>query len=219
MRSPISFRFLATTVLLAGTVLLGGLAARRMAEPLAIPLDRISSQILGWKTTGDQELPDYTLRTLNATSYLSRTYEKGPLRSEVFIAFYAQQRAGETMHSPKHCLPGAGWEIWKHDAALVPVDGKQVEINKYSIQNSGTRMLMFYWYQSKSRIYASEYVGKILLARDTVLTGHTAGSIVRVMLPDVPGADQEGIAFVSELIPQVQQCFAGTQLSKMSSLR
>ena len=201
-----SFPFLATTALLVGTLLLGGMTARRIPETLAVPLDRIDAHVSGWTFLSDQELPAGTLRQLKCTSYLSRTYQKGPSQLGLFIAFYAQQRAGESMHSPKHCLPGAGWEIWKHDSAFVPVDGKLVEINKYSIQNSGTRMLMFYWYQSKNRIFASEYLGKMLLARDTVMTGQTAGSIVRIMLPDTAGADKEGVAFASDLIPEVQRC-------------
>ena len=68
-------------------------------------------------------------------------------------------------------------------------------------------MLMFYWYQSKTRIIASEYLGKIMLARDTIVTGHTAGSIVRIMLPDIPGATEAGTTFIAQLIPQVQRCF------------
>jgi len=82
-----------------------------------------------------------------------------------------------------------------------------VQINKYSIQNSGSRMLMFYWYQSKTRILASEYLGKIQLARDAVLTGNTSGSIVRIMLPDTPAADEQGIFFAKRLIPEVEHCF------------
>lgn len=183
------------------------MASRRIPEPLAVPLDRISSQMSGWQEVRAQELPDYTLRALNATSYLSRIYRKGPTEAELFVAFYAQQRAGESMHSPKHCLPGAGWEIWQHDSAMVMFNGAPVEINKYSIQNSGNRMLMFYWYQSKGRIYDSEYLGKVLLARDTMLTGHTAGSIVRVMVPDRPGAAEAGANFASFVIPEVQRCF------------
>ena len=131
---------------------------------------------------------------------------------ELFIAYYAQQRAGESMHSPKHCLPGGGWEIWKQDSELLTVRGKQFEINKYSIQNSGSRMLMFYWYQSKTRIVASEYIGKLLLARDTLLSGHTSGSIVRIMLPDSPAISNEGLAFATRLIPEVERCF-GSQVS------
>lgn len=120
------------------------------------------------------------------------------------------------MHSPKHCLPGSGWEIWRQDSALIPLNGMQVQVNKYAIQNLGKRMLMFYWYQSKNRIVSSEYVGKILLAKDTLMTGQTAAAIVRVLLPDTPGADQKGIDFVSELIPEVQRCFGGNRFAKTS---
>jgi EpsI family protein len=206
MKNPI-LPFAATASLLLGTTLLSGLTARRIPEQLVRPLDRIDPQIEGWMAAGDHTLPAPTLHALDATSYLARTYRKGNSQLDLFVAFYAQQRAGESMHSPKHCLPGAGWEIWNHDSAFVPVHGRQVEINKYSIQNSGTRMLMFYWYQSKSRIVASEYIGKILLARDTVLSGHTAGSIVRIMLPDTPAANAEGVAFATRLIPEVERCF------------
>lgn len=205
MRNPFLV-FLATVTLLIATALMLGLANRRVPEPLAVPLDQIDSQIAGWRAVRVQALPDGTLRTLNATSYLSRTYQKGKTQLDLFIAFYAEQRAGETMHSPKHCLPGAGWEIWKHDSAWIPVNGQTVQVNKYSIQNSGARMLMLYWYQSRTRIYASEYLGKVLLARDTLLTGHTAGSIVRVMVPDSPGAAEEGIVFATSVIPLIQHC-------------
>lgn len=201
-----SLVFPATVSLLIATAFMAGIANRRSPEPLAVPLGQIDSQIAGWRAVRDQALPDSTLHTLNATSYLSRTYGKGKIQLDLFIAFYAQQRAGESMHSPKHCLPGAGWEIWKHDSAWIPVNGQAVEINKYSIQNSGTRMLMLYWYQSRTRIYASEYLGKVLLARDTMLTGHTAGSIVRVMVPDYPSAAEEGVAFATSVIPEVQRC-------------
>jgi len=207
MRSSLSFLLLATAGLLVGTLLLSGLAGRRIPEPLAVPLAQIDSHLLGWTATNDRTLPAGTLHSLKATSYLERSYQKGPQQLDVFVAFYAQQRAGESMHSPKHCLPGAGWEIWKHDSAFIPVNGQQFEINKYSIQNAGTRMLMFYWYQSKNRIFASEYLGKALLVRDTLLTGHTAGSIVRIILPDAPGAEQEGTAFAQKLIPEVERCF------------
>jgi hypothetical protein len=74
-------------------------------------------------------------------------------------------------------------------------------------------MLMFYWYQSKTRIVASEYMGKILLARDTLLSGHTAGSIVRIMLPDTPAANAEGVAFATRLIPEVERCFGSQAVS------
>ena len=202
--------FAVTVGLLGGTAVLAALSTRRIPEALQSPLEAIDSQISGWTAVKDQTLGPSVLKALNPTSYLSRRYQKKSSDLDLFVAFYAQQRAGESMHSPKHCLPGGGWDIWKHDSMLVPLDGQQIRVNKYSIQNQGARMLMVYWYQSKDRIVANEYFGKLLLARDTVLTGHTAGSIVRIVLADVPGADQDGAAFASKLIPQVQRCFGSS---------
>src|SRR5690348_3852074 len=202
-----------TAVLLLGTTLLSGLTSLRVPDQLAVPLDQIDSTLAGWTAAGDQTLPAPTLRALALTAYLSRTYRKDQSNLDLFIAFYAQQRAGESMHSPKHCLPGAGWEIWKHDSAFIPVHGRQVQINKYSIENSGARMLMFYWYQSKTRIVANEYIGKIRLAQDTIFSGHTAGSIVRIILPDTPAAGEAGAAFATSLIPEVERCF-GSQITQ-----
>ena len=111
------------------------------------------------------------------------------------------------MHSPKHCLPGAGWEIWDYGSSNIAMGGRNFEVNKYSIQNGGDRRLVLYWYQSKGRIIASEYMGKILLARDALLQNSTAASIVRIIVPDQPGALEYARDFASELIPEVQHAF------------
>ena len=69
-----------------------------------------------------------------------------------------------------------------------------------------TRSLVFYWYQSPNRVIASEYLGKIMLVRDALFDGKTAGSIVRIVLPDVPESRDEGKAFATALIPEMQLC-------------
>ena len=210
MPGSLSARFVGTVALLMGTLLAEHLTERRVPDALVRPLDRISSQLGGWSAIGDHALPAPTLHSLNATAYLSREYRKGDQALDLFIAFYAEQRAGESMHSPKHCLPGAGWEIWQLGSARIPVDGTTVSVNKYSIENAGVRKTMFYWYQSKDRIIASEYLGKILLARDTLLTGRTGGSIVRLILADTPAATSEGVAFAANVIPEVWRCIGRT---------
>ncbi len=203
----VSLGYIGTVLLLAATLAGYTLSERRKADFLSQPLETIEKQIGGWTVVGDEPLSSGVLGRLQLTSYIDRTYEKQGTKLELFIAFYAQQHAGESMHSPKYCLPGAGWEIWKHDSAMVPVKSGLVKINQYSIQNSGRRMLVFYWYQSKHRIIASEYMGKILLARDALLDGRTSGSLVRITIPDTSSAPAEGTAFAAALIPQVQRCF------------
>jgi EpsI family protein len=200
-------QFLITVLLLSATLVASRLSERRRSEYLAQPLENIDRQVAGWRAISDQTLGARVLKVLLPTSYLARTYQKGNRQLGLWIAFYAQQRAGEAMHSPKACLPGGGWEIWNYDSALIPVAGRQVRVNKYSIDNSGQRMLMFYWYQSRQRIIASEYLGKLLLVRDALVDGRTAGSIVRITIPDAAGASDEAVTFASGLIPQVDRCF------------
>jgi EpsI family protein len=207
MKTTVSIRFFATVGLLAGAGFLAARFERTAPDPLDVPLDQIARNIAGWTEVKSDRLSPGILKALDPTSYLSRQYQKNDMPLDLFIAFYAKQRAGESMHSPKHCLPGGGWEIWKHGSATISVEGTPTRINMYSIQNSGQRLLMFYWYQSKRQIIASEYMGKILLARDALLTGQTSASIVRMTIRDVPGAEAEGVAFASQLVPQVQLCF------------
>jgi hypothetical protein len=50
-------------------------------------------------------------------------------------------------------------------------------------------------------------MGKLLLVREALLENSTAGSIVRIIVPDRPGALESARAFASELIPQVRRSF------------
>src|SRR5260370_36656427 len=124
---------------LGGTFLLGTapLAAARLTSYrksalLARPLDSIDRSISGLTGTDNPPPSDRVLEKLLLTSYLSRTYRKAGIEADLFIAFYAHQRAGESMHSPKHCLPGSGWEIWDYSSADIPVNGRSVRVDKYS---------------------------------------------------------------------------------------
>lgn len=201
----------ATFLLLSATLTASRLTSYRQPGLLVKPLDSIDRRIAGFTATDNPALTDRVLARLLPTSYISRDYRKPGMRADLFIAFYAEQRAGESMHSPKHCLPGAGWEIWNYGGMEIPANGRLYKVNKYSISHEAERMLVLYWYQSKERIVASEYMGKILLARDALLQNSTAGSIVRITVPDQPGALEDARSFASELIPQVQRCFGSVQ--------
>jgi EpsI family protein len=207
VRSRIPWHLVGTVLLLTATLAASKLMAYRKPETLVKPLDSIDRHVGGLTGADNPALTDRVLAVLKPTSYISRTYRKPGFQADLFISYYAQQRAGESMHSPKNCLPGAGWEIWDYGSTEILVNGMSVKVNKFSIANAGQRMLVLYWYQSKNRIIASEYQGKILLARDAFLQKSTAASIVRIIVPDQPGALEAARSLASELIPQVQRCF------------
>ena len=207
----VPLHLLITLLLLSATLAASLWADRREPSPLAAPLDSISSQIAGWTSAGNMTLKDRIAASLAATSYLSRTYRKGQAQLDMFTAFYAQQRAGDTMHSPKYCLPGGGWEFADMRTINLELPGPKVTVNRAVIQRGGERQLMLYWYQSPTRIVASEYQNKFFLVWDGLVHGNQGGSIVRVMLPDGPGAEAEAVNFAVNLIPQMRRSLGATE--------
>jgi EpsI family protein len=170
-------------------------------------LTSIDTRIGAWSAESSSILSNPVARTLRASEYLLRNYRNGSREISLFVAYYANQRAGETMHSPRHCLPGGGWEIWEYGTLPLRVNGGSVRVNQLSVQHGPQKYIVLYWYQSPSRIVANEYLGKILLVKDAVMRGSTSGSIVRLTMVDRPGALADGAAFASQLIPQIQRCY------------
>jgi len=203
-------RFAAVIVaMLATTLLASELSDRRAGEELDSPLESLPIEIGNWNGTELGRLNEATEQVLKASAYLSRSYHQGDREMGFFIAFYAMQQAGETMHSPKHCLPGTGWEIWDYESVELPMDDGVATINKYYIQSGRNRQIVYYWYQTKDRVIASEYYAKICMVADAVLKGRTAGSIVRMTMPDAPWAHEEGPAFAASVIPLVRDRLPG----------
>jgi EpsI family protein len=202
-----AWRFAGAAAILCATLAASAFAERRRPEALAQPLKSIPQSIAGWKFAGDAPLPPSTLKLLVPSDYVSRVYSQAGKPLGLFIAYYAEQRAGESMHSPKHCLPGGGWEIWKYDSIQVPFRDAAVTVNKYSIHQGNERQVVLYWYQSRSRIIASEYLGKFLLMKDAAFTGRTDGALVRIVVPDEPEAVGQAVKFAAGLIPYVERCY------------
>jgi len=198
-----------TLLMLAGTLTATKLAARRNPQPLAQPLSNIPMEIDGWAGASGADLSEEVQGVLKATNILSRVYRRGGTTVDLFIAYYAEQRAGESMHSPRNCLPGNGWEIGAYGGQEVHVGDQRYTINRYVVEKGLERMTVLYWYQSRSGIVASEYLGKVLLIKNTIVDGVTGGSIVRLTFSDRTGSIPEAVELASHLIPEVRKCIGG----------
>lgn len=199
------------TVLLAMSALTGMATAaskHRPKESLAQPLESIEPVLGDWRVESTPTFAERSLSKLVPTELLSRTYRNSAgRRVGVLVTYYAAQSAGVGMHSPKDCLPGGGWEIWQYGSAVVPAGTSGVTVNRYSIQRGGQRAVVLYWYQSRDRLFASEYLGKVLLLRDAMLKNSTAAALVRLTVADQPGAVEDGIKLAAQLIPGLRRSF------------
>jgi EpsI family protein len=198
--------YAAVCLLLSSTVLALRVTDARKPDTLETALESIGTRITDWQLASTATLNAVELQAVRPTAYIARTYSRGDLQAGVFVAYYALQRAGESMHSPRNCLPGEGWDIWQQGSVQIDLDGKPVDINRTLIQNAGNRLAVLYWYQSRSRIIANEYVGKLLLVRDALLNRSTGGALVRITLPESAAMGPEGAQFAAGLMREVQRC-------------
>jgi EpsI family protein len=201
--------FILTCLALAATWAIVGYAERNPPQALVRPLYDIPTEIAGWKGKDDPPQATRILLSLDATALLSRTYRKEGSELGLFVAYYAKQKAGESMHSPKYCLPGGGWEPLETTFVTIRTALGEASINKYVIQKDGAKSLVLYWYQSPRRIVASEYAGKALLFWDGLIHRRQGGSIVRLTMPATPEGLEDGLLVAPAVIAEVQRCLGG----------
>ena len=210
-----SYRYVATLAILAATMAAARLASGIEPTALVHPLDSIPASIGPWTAAGEETLSENELSILQPSSYLLRSYRLDepppgsaakPTQMQLLVVYYARQQVGQSMHSPKNCLPGS-WEVRASGTAVVPVGaGRQARVNTYAIQRDEQKQLILYWYESKGWLAASEFTAKFYLLRDTVAERRSPGALIRLDFPDQPGALEAGESFAAAVIPQIRRC-------------
>ena len=198
--------WIAASLLLAATLALAKLPHGRKVE-LPQPLSVFPAEFGEWQGF-DYVLEPHIIAASGADGYLNRDYVRpGAENVSLYIGFYKSQQTGDLIHSPKNCLPGAGWHpysSWITDLKLA--NGRQFPINAYIVQNEREKLLVLYWYQSHGRIIASEYQAKIYMVLDGIQLGRTDSALVRIATkigddPDRPY--RLALAFAREVAPKL----------------
>jgi EpsI family protein len=188
----------------------GGAALRLdAATPHAVDMPALESlSVPNAVIVGDERLDEDTERVLQADRYLQRSYEFSGVPVDVLVAFYASQESGHTIHSPLNCLPGTGWTWSSRDLEnIATIDGRTITVNRNIATLGGEQLLVYYWYQSRGRVTASDYRNKFLLVRDAILLHRSDGALVRVTTPWPVDADESGhpATFVRDLYSTLTQ--------------
>lgn len=148
---------------------------------------------------------------LNFDDYLLANYQKAPTTPPInlYVGYYATQRADKVPHSPRACLPGGGWKITDFDTTALPSDGKtdrSLQVNRAVISNGVHKQLVYYWFQQRGRRVTSEYMVKWHLLWDSVSRHRSDGALVRIMTivtptEDIAEADRRLTGFLQQLEP------------------
>ena len=197
-------------VLLAGTAGMGFLSHGESTPP-ARPLNQFPKEVAGYQSVQEFPFDADTLKVLGVTDYANRAYYS-PTKGELglYIGYFRTQRTGAAIHSPKNCLPGAGWQPTVSETYELKLDdGRKVPVNLYVIRKDLEQQIVLYWYQSHGRVVASEYWGKFYMVADAIRLNRTDAALVRITAPvrngDVDAAREQAIAFARQVAVDVEQ--------------
>jgi len=158
----------------------------------------------------DKEIYD----TLGVDDSILRSYSSHDGQHiELYIGFYRSQQEGDLIHSPKNCMPGAGWRFIREEKLSIDSgtsSGKQsILINSMLMQKGGEREVMFYWFQGRNRYISSEYMQKIYLIADSITQHRTDEAFIRIITPVIDGDDEKTVryleSFTKLLIPLLKE--------------
>jgi EpsI family protein len=197
----------ATLAVLAAALLLLHLRSTGEAVPIRKPLDSFPARIGEWQGRGGIVLGPDILGRLKLTDYVLRTYVDGAGRNlSLYVAYWDTQRKGALIHSPKNCLPGAGWEPVEATVLTVPLSAghPSISVNRYLIQKEREQQVAIYWYQAQGRAIAGEVPARVAMVRSALVRNRTDAAIVRVMSPvygNVSETSDRLVAYVQAIYP------------------
>jgi EpsI family protein len=216
MRRPLTFKpsgparlWITAGLLLGASLLLNAVNHQDEAVVPRQPLRNLTYALGVWRGE-ERPLGEETVREVGATDYANRLYgTQGGAPIQLYIGYHSSQRAGDTIHSPKNCLPGAGWDpIHSGYVTISLPDGRQIVVNEYVIQHEQDKQLVFYWYQGRGRVIASEYRSKFWMVTDAISRKRTDGALIRVntsLNDGETGARSRLVSFTQFLFPYLDQ--------------
>lgn len=168
--------------------------------------------VLGeWKGKADP-MADIYIGALQVDDYLLANYVNSRQQAmNLYVAYYGSQSKGASIHSPRICLPGGGWEMKTLTQRLVDgvqTGSKPLQVNRAEIQLGESKQLVYYWFQMHGRGFSNEYLLKWFVFWDALTLNRTDAALIRVVTPLRPGesfADADGrlIDFVKMLNPNM----------------
>ncbi|MGQ0643821.1 MAG: exosortase C-terminal domain/associated protein EpsI [Gemmatimonadaceae bacterium] len=209
---------LPATVMAIGVVLIQA-ATRQTPIQLSAPLKTMPLSLAGY--LGDERpVTEEEQRVAGMSDYVFRVFSRDTSAVfSVYVGYYESQVTGRTIHSPKNCLPGAGWQQVESGRKNLTVNGQTVTVNRYILANGPSQAVVYYWYQGRGRVAWSEYRVKWDLLRDAAKHGRTEEALVRIMVPlsaptggsaaelggRIQRADDVATRAAAELLPQVER--------------
>ncbi len=174
--------FVITIILLCTVIVYVNFLGTVEPVPLKRSLTKFPQAIGPFTSVNSREFSPEILEALGVDHYLMQEYRDSKGYSLwLYLGVYESQTEGEIIHSPKHCMPGSGWNTVLDKMIMVTgIDGDQIQINQMLLQKGLDKQLAHYWYQGRGRVVANEYLDRAWMIFDSLLRQRSDGALIRV---------------------------------------
>lgn len=185
------------------------LASRPSIQPPRETLALFPMRLDEWRGRREQLTPE-VLDSLKLQDYLLANFFSSAQtpRTNLYVAYYGSQKLGSSAHSPSSCIPGGGWEITKLSRQSVEGAKRRFFVNRAIIAKGQIKQLVYYWFDQRGHVYASEYAVKWHLFVDGLLRRRTDGALVRLVTvisaDGVKAADERLQKFIKISYPRLK---------------
>ncbi len=116
----------------------------------------------GW--VGVQEsIPGYVINQLNPSGIFGANYSNSDgTKINLFVDYFSGNDPGGP-HSPRNCMPGAGWVIVSESERMINLGGRTIPTVRFIMQLGESKRVMDFWYVTKYGATANDYTFKFYL--------------------------------------------------------
>lgn len=156
------------------------------------------------------------IKALHFTDYVQIDYHNpNGQHVDFYVAWYATQGKGKSIHSPETCLRGGGWSFEKTETVEINVTGYgTARVNHSLLEQSGQRMLAYFWFPVRGRVLTNGVELKLYTLLGALTERRTDGALVRLITPlDKEETESDGAkrltAFMSRALPVLNKILPG----------
>ena len=224
--SKFGLRLSSQKPLIAGVIILvlSAVGVQVLEDRAEAPLERKSFNAFplyykGWSGR-EVAIEKDVLDTLQLTDYIQANYveRSNGIPVNLYVAYYASQSKGASIHSPKSCLPGGGWQLTGFGEKVIPnlknSQGQPLIVNRALMKQGDAAQIVYYWFEQRGRNITNEYAAKWYMFVDAITKNRTDGSLLRIVIPveDITRIDDieaKADQFLADFYPLMHEYLPG----------
>ena len=125
-------------------------------------------------------MDERTAGVLDADATLSRRYwRRDGTEVWLFVAYFAEQQVNSQIHSPRNCLPGAGWNVASLEQETLDLGGRPQPASRLRMRRQQVQQDVVYWFRTQGGTVSGEYALKWDLVKNSLAGRPTNAAFIR----------------------------------------